>query len=61
VIVTQKKYYAELTKMIQVYTKEHTKTPKAAREALIREGIYNSKGKLKNKFNERLDLEDAAA
>jgi hypothetical protein len=59
--MTQKQYYAELVKMIEEYTKEHGKTAKSARAALIREGIYTRTGRLKKKFDERLDLEDTAA
>lgn len=40
---------------IKAYTKKHARTPEMARAALIREGIYDKRGKLKDRFNEALD------
>ena len=59
--MTDAERYKDIAKAIKAYTKEHTKSPEAARAALIREGIYDKKGRLKDKFNEALDYEQAAA
>lgn len=39
-----------IRRLIQEYTKEHTKSPEAARAALIREGIYTAEGELMPQF-----------
>jgi hypothetical protein len=59
--MTEAERYKDIAKAIKEYTKEHAKTPETARAALIREGIYDKNGKLKDKFNEALDYEQAAA
>jgi hypothetical protein len=41
-----------IKKAIDKYTKEATKSPQAARDALVKEGIYLSSGKLAPKFAE---------
>jgi hypothetical protein len=59
--VTEAQRYKAISKYIKAYTKEHTKTPEAARAALIREGIYDKNGRIKKKFDESLDYKQAAA
>jgi hypothetical protein len=59
-MMTEAQRYKAISKAIKAYTIEHTKTPAAARAALIREGIYNKNGKIKDRFNEKLDLAEAA-
>jgi hypothetical protein len=39
-----------ILKAIADYTAEHTKTPQAARAALIREGIYTPAGELRPEY-----------
>jgi hypothetical protein len=58
--VTEAQRYKAIAKHIKAYTKEHTKSPEAARAALIREGIYDKNGRIKDRFNEKLDLVEAA-
>jgi hypothetical protein len=58
--MTESQRYKAISKAIKAYTKEHTRTPEAARAALIREGIYDKNGKIKDQFNEKLDLTEAA-
>lgn len=41
-----RKTVERIKKRIDAYTKEHTKTPEAARDALVREGIYLEDGQL---------------
>lgn len=41
-----------IKKAIDKYTKEATKSPRSARAALVKEGIYLSSGKLAPKFAE---------
>jgi hypothetical protein len=59
--MTETERFDDIAKAIKAYTKEHARTPETARAALIREGIYDKKGRLKDKFNEALDYEHAAA
>lgn len=59
--MTEAQRYKAISKYIKAYTKEHTKTPEAARAALIREGIYDKNGRIKKKFDESLDYKQAAA
>ncbi len=59
--MTEVQRYTMISKAIKAYTKEHTKTPEAARAALIREGIYDKNGRIKDRFNEKLDLIETAA
>jgi hypothetical protein len=59
--MTEAQRYKAISKAIKAYTKEHTKSREAARAALIHEGIYNKNGKIKDRFNERLDLIETAA
>lgn len=42
--------YSAIKQLIREYTKEHTKSPEAARAALIREGIYTPDGQLMPEF-----------
>lgn len=58
--MTEAQRYKAISKAIKIYTKEHTKSPEAARAALIREGIYDKSGRIKDRFNEALDLEEVA-
>jgi hypothetical protein len=60
-MMTEAQRYKAIAKYIKAYTKEHTKSPEAARAALIREGIYDKNGRIKDRFNEKLDLIEAAA
>jgi hypothetical protein len=59
--MTEAQRYKAISKAIKAYTKEHTKSPEAARAALIREGIYDENGKIKDRYNEKLDLLEHAA
>jgi hypothetical protein len=59
--LTEVQRYKAVGDAIKAYTKEHTKSPEAARAALIREGIYDKQGRIKDCFNEALDLREAAA
>ena len=59
--MTEAQRYKAMSKAIKDYTKEHTKSPEAARAALIREGIYDANGRLKDKYNEALDHQRATA
>jgi hypothetical protein len=59
--MTEAQRYKLISKHIKAYTKEHTKSPAAARAALIREGIYDKNGRIKDRFNEALDITQAAA
>jgi len=42
--------YMAIKRLIREYTQEHTKSPEAARAALIREGIYTADGELMPQF-----------
>ena len=42
--------YSAIKRLIRDYTKKHTKSPEAARAALIREGIYTHDGQLMPEF-----------
>jgi hypothetical protein len=59
--MTEAQRYKQISDFIKAYTEEHTRTPEAARAALIREGIYDSNGQIKDQYNEALDFVDAAA
>lgn len=59
--MTETQRYAAIAQMIERYTLDNSGTPEAARAALIREGIYTAKGNLKKKFDESIDLKEAAA
>jgi hypothetical protein len=48
--MTQTERNLVIKQLIREYTEEHTKTPEAARAALIREGIYTSDGELMPEF-----------
>jgi hypothetical protein len=48
--MTQTERNLMIKQLIREYTEEHTKTPEAARAALIREGIYTSDGELMPEF-----------
>ncbi len=41
---------AKIIRKIKAYTRHFTQTPEMAREALIREGIYNDAGQLLPEF-----------
>jgi hypothetical protein len=58
--MTEAQRYKAISKYIKAYTKEHTKSPEAARAALIREGIYDKNGRIKDRYNEALDIVEAA-
>jgi hypothetical protein len=59
--MTEAQRYRDLIKAIEDYTREHSKTPELARAALIKSGIYTRTGRLKKKYDESLDLKEAAA
>ncbi len=44
------KQYKDILKAIRSYTAKNTKTPEAARAALIRTGIYTKTGRLAKKY-----------
>jgi hypothetical protein len=48
--MTKSEQAARVRAAIERYTKKNTKTQKAAREALIREGIFTSEGKLSPRY-----------
>jgi hypothetical protein len=48
--MTQTERMSAIKQLIRDYTKEHTRSPEAARAALIREGIYTEDGELKPEF-----------
>ena len=60
-LMTDAQRFKEISKAIKAYTKEHARTPETARAALIREGIYDKKGRLKDKYNEALDYQSVNA
>ena len=49
-MITSKERHSAIKRLIREYTKKHTKSPEAARAALIREGIYTSDGQLISQF-----------
>ena len=58
--MTEAQRYTAITKLIESYTKKHTVSQTAARNALIREGIYTKNGRLKAKFREEIVQDQAA-
>jgi len=48
--MTQAQRNAAIKQLIKDYTRKNTKTPEAARAALIKEGIYTRDGKLMPEF-----------
>lgn len=48
--MTQAQRNSAIKQLIRDYTKKHTKTPEAARAALIKEGIYTKEGQLMPQF-----------
>lgn len=59
--MTEAQRYKAISQAIKAYTKENAKSPETARASLIREGIYDKNGKIKDRFNEKLDLLEATA
>ena len=48
--MTQAERIAAIKQLIRDYTEEHTRSPEAARAALIKEGIYTKDGELMPEF-----------
>jgi hypothetical protein len=48
--MTQTERISAIKQLIRDYTKQHTRSPEAARAALIREGIYTEDGELRPEF-----------
>ncbi len=48
--MTQEQRNSAIKKLIRDYTAKNTKSPQAARAALIKEGIYTQEGKLMPEF-----------
>jgi hypothetical protein len=59
--MTDNERRAAIFKLIEDYTVRNTADPKTAREALIREGIYTKKGKLRVEFGGEPKKNDSAA
>lgn len=57
--MTEAQRYKAISQAIKAYTKENSKSPEIARAALIREGIYDKNGRIKARFDEKLDLLEA--
>jgi hypothetical protein len=49
-MITRETRYSAIKRLIAEYTEEHTRTPEAARAALIREGTYTADGELMPEF-----------
>lgn len=51
--MTQQERFNAILDFMEDYTVKHTVSAKAARKALIAEGIYTKRGKLRAKFREQ--------
>jgi hypothetical protein len=54
-VMTEAQKYKKITEAIRQYGIENSRTPELARAALIRTGIYDTNGKIKPQFDERMD------